>query len=74
MNDRFAPSEDQSGILPDSQEQSLTCIPERYTVASTPEHGSEIDRLMISDFLTTLAEIAMSVASRNLREENKGDD
>jgi hypothetical protein len=51
----------------------LTCIRNAYTLAGTPEQGSEIDRLMIDNFLTTLAEVAMSIASRKLQDEhNKG--
>ena len=39
---------------------------------SWAEPGSEIDRLMIENFLTTLAGIAMSIASRNLQGESEG--
>ncbi len=46
----------------------LTGIRDKYTLASTAEQGSETDTLMINNFLTTLADIAIAVASRNLPE------
>lgn len=56
----------------DMPDMRLTGIHPCYTLASTPEPGSETDRLMIDNFLITLAEIALSVASRNLREKQEG--
>ncbi len=50
----------------------LTGIPNEYTLASTPEPESETDKLMINHFLTTLAEVALAVTSRNLRDELEG--
>lgn len=52
--------------------ERLTRIRQAYTLASTPESGGEIDKLMIDNFLTTLAGIAMSIASRNLQGEKEG--
>lgn len=51
----------------DCADPGLTRIRDAYTLASTPEQGSETDRLMIDHFLRTLAEVALSVASRTLR-------
>ena len=42
-----------------------------YTGQHT-EQGSEVDKLMIDNFLTTLAGIAMNIATRNLQGENEG--
>ena len=44
--------------------ESLTCIPSPYTLSATQE-GSDIDELAVKEFLNTLAEIALSIASRN---------
>lgn len=44
--------------------ESLTCIPSPYTLSATNE-GSEIDGLAVKEFLNTLAEVALSIASRN---------
>lgn len=51
-----------------SAENSLTGIPSAYTLAATqndPEIESEADMIIISNFINTLAEIALAVASRN---------
>ncbi len=69
--DSFAPPGDH-GRIPENPGDCLTGIREAYTLASTPEPGSEIDRIMISHFLNTLAEIAMAIASRKLQGEHKG--
>ena len=45
-----------------SDEKSLTCIQPPYTMAGTTD---EVEKLMINNFLNTLAEIALSIASRN---------
>jgi hypothetical protein len=45
----------------------LTGIRHAYTLASPQEQGAgEVDRLIISNFLNTLAEIALSVATRKV--------
>ncbi len=44
-------------------ENPLTEVYTPYTLAGTP-NGSEVDRIMIENFLNTLAEVALSVASR----------
>ena len=45
-------------------ENVLTGIHTSYTVSATPETSSEIEELMIRNFLDTLAEVALSIASR----------
>lgn len=50
----------------------LTCIHETYTLASTSE-GGEVDKLMIKQFLDTLAEVALMVATRKLNDRERGD-
>jgi len=48
------------------QENVLTGIPFAYTVSATPEtESSEVDRMMIKNFLHTLADISLAIASRN---------
>ena len=42
-------------------EKSLTCIHSPYTMSGTPD---EVEKLMIRNFLHTLAEIALSIATR----------
>ena len=44
--------------------ESLTCIPSPYTLSATNE-GREVDELAVKEFLSTLAEVALSIASRN---------
>ena len=45
-------------------ENVLTGIPTSYTVSATYEDSREINELMIKNFLNTLADIALSIASR----------
>jgi hypothetical protein len=53
--------------LPDySSPDALTPIPIPYTVSAT---RGEVDKVMIKNFINTLAEIALSIASRE--ETNK---
>jgi hypothetical protein len=42
-------------------EIALTCIRNAYTLADTPD---SVNDLMIKNFLNTLAEIALSIATR----------
>lgn len=42
----------------------LTCIHDSYTVSGTHD---EVEKLMIKNFLNTLAEIALSIASREVK-------
>ena len=45
--------------------QALTCIHPAYTLSDTPESDSnETESLIMKNFLNTLAEIALSIASR----------
>lgn len=59
------------GNPPEAPPGRLTGIRDPYTLADTPEHGSEADRLAIRNFLNTLAEVALSVASRSLKKEER---
>ncbi len=45
-------------------ENLLTGIRDAYTLAATDERSSEVDGLMVKNFLNALAEIALAVASR----------
>ena len=53
-------------ITENSQPNPLTCIPDAYTLSTTPEDVNEVNKLMIKQFLCALAEVAMSVASRKI--------
>ncbi len=47
------------------EEKALTCIRPSYTLSDTPEPDSnETESLIVKNFLNTLAEIALSIASR----------
>ena len=47
----------------------LTCIRDAYTLAATHEYASEVDQLMVKDFLNALAEVALTIASRRINKE-----
>jgi len=49
---------------PDKWEKVLTSIHGTYTLSNTEEHYNEVDRLIVKNFLNTLAEIALAIASR----------
>jgi hypothetical protein len=49
-------------------EKALTSIHGAYTLYDTPEPYSEADRVMISHFLNILAEVALSIAARKVKE------
>ncbi|AII58438.1 MULTISPECIES: hypothetical protein [Dehalococcoides] len=49
--------------LPCQEKDSLTGIPCTYTLSANSDK-SEVDQLMIKEFLNALAEVALSVASR----------
>ena len=51
----------------DLQPNVLTCIHSTYTLAATHERN-EVDDLIVKQFLATLAEIALSIASRKVAE------
>ena len=72
MTDPLRPDSDD--FQAENDTEGLTCIREAYTLASTPEPGSETDLLMINNFLNTLAKVAIAVASRNLREKQEGEE
>lgn len=51
----------------------LTSIHDPYTLSNTtPEETSEYDQVLIKQFLNTLAEIALNVASRKIDHEQTG--
>ena len=55
--------------------KGLTPIPQRIHWAATPdapEGGySEADMIVVTNFLNTLAEVALAVASRNVRNRDE---
>ena len=58
----------------DKLKKSLTGIPDAYTLAANPDE-CEVASIMIKQFLNTLAEVSLAVASRNIvkREEESLD-
>lgn len=53
---------------PESSKIALTRIRNAYTLPDTQDENlGEVDRLMVSQFMHTLAEIALAVASREVR-------
>ena len=50
----------------------LTCIRDAYTLSATHEDASEVDQLMVKDFLNALAEVALTVASRQIKDGGAG--
>ena len=56
-----------SGDSESGRQNPLTCIRGAYTLASPQEvDANEVDRLMIKHFPDTMAEVALSVASRKV--------
>jgi hypothetical protein len=50
---------------PDNSERALTSIRDSYTLPCTPEpSATEVDKIMIENFLQTLSEIALAIAAR----------
>ncbi len=54
-----------------SDPEVLTSIHPAYTLHATPEYASEVEELMVKNFLNTLAEVALAVASRQIQENPK---
>ncbi|NQT72453.1 MAG: hypothetical protein HQ553_06740 [Chloroflexi bacterium] len=72
MTDFLLPADDEAHA--ENDPALLTNVYSFYTVSATAEQGSETDMLMINNFLTTLADVAFAVASRNLRDKQEGED
>ncbi|MFC2070406.1 hypothetical protein ACFLTB_04455 [Chloroflexota bacterium] len=54
-----------AGNHDNAPENVLTGIHSAYTVSATPEsETSEVDKIMINNFLYTLAEVSLCIASR----------
>ncbi len=47
-----------------NQVNPLMCIHNTYTLAYTEDDGSELDKLIVKNFVETLANVALAVASR----------
>ena len=56
---------------PDNGEKVLTSIHGTYTLSNTEECFNEVDRLAVKQFLNTLAEIALAIASRKDNEAKR---
>jgi hypothetical protein len=54
------------------EEKALTCIRSAYTLFDTPEpESTETESLIVKIFLNTLAEVSLSIASRNARKDGE---
>jgi len=73
MTDSLLPADDEAHEV-ETDLTHLTGIRNKYTLATTPEQGSETDMLMINNFLTTLADVAISITSRNFRDKQEGEE
>ena len=52
--------------------EALTSIGDAYTLSATNEtDGSEVEHLMVKNFIETLAEISLAIASRKLKERGR---
>ncbi len=54
------------------REKGLTCIPGSIHCVATPDTtgaGNELDQIAISQFLETLAEIALAVSRRRIEQD-----
>ncbi len=51
---------------------ALTALPGRIHCAATLAGATEVEQLMVTTFIDTLAEVALAVAKRNPPEEVKG--
>ncbi len=56
-----------TGENPENTKKPLTGIPHAYTLAATSE-PDDMEMIIVKQFLTNLAEVALSVASRKERE------
>lgn len=50
--------------LSENEKKALTSIHDAYTLSNT----NEVDSVMLNNFLNTLAEVAMAIASRKSQE------
>ncbi len=73
MTDSLFPTDNEANEVENNLAR-LTGILNKYTLATTPEQGSETETLMINNFLTTLADVAIAVASRNIRDKQEGEE
>ena len=53
----------------DNRQNALTSIRDAYTLAATRGNADELDEIIVKHFLSTLAEVAMIIASRKTEEE-----
>lgn len=63
-DDRAATTSENATAENAADSAALTCIRDAYTLASHDSNATEIDDLMVKQFLATLSEVAMAVASR----------
>ena len=52
---------------PEDREKALTSIHGTYTLSNTREVFSELNEQTVKNFLNTLAEIALAIASRKIK-------
>jgi hypothetical protein len=51
----------------DDQKKALTSIHATYTLSNTREEIADLDEQTVKNFLNTLAEIALAIASRKIK-------
>ena len=52
---------------PDDQKKTLTSIHRTYTLSNTREEIADLNEQTVKNFLNTLAEIALAIASRKIK-------
>lgn len=57
-------------ISSEESEKALTCIRPPYTLTTTFSAEDDLNGLMVRQFLSTLADVAMSIASRNVEQSH----
>jgi len=55
--------------IENQEPEALTRIRPAYTLYATPECSGEMEQIMVKDFLNTLAEVALAVASRKVADK-----
>jgi hypothetical protein len=56
--------------LSENAQSALTSIRTTYTLSTTPKDNTEVDQVTVSNFLRTLAEVALSISSRRMKNRN----
>ncbi|XUW99742.1 MAG: hypothetical protein TUN42_07570 [Dehalogenimonas sp.] len=60
------PNPKKEEIFSEEPEKALTCIHPPYTLTTTFSGEDDLNGLMVKQFLSTLADVAMAIASRHV--------